>query len=148
MLASYLQITLGAAIMLRVISPFDPCSSYQLGFRGDIYLPWSVNCSCWAFELFILDTAPAYLIGLSRPNVLTYLSFSFFKNTRYLVLLLSMFSFLSLSQRSNFLKSSFLRQHPCSYWLPLCFDHQGEQRTNPWSHVVPSVSCCHLGVSI
>ena len=77
MLASYLQITLGAAIMLRVISPFDPCSLYQLGFCGDIYLPWSVNCSCRAFELFILDTAPAYLIGLSRPNVLTYL-FVFF----------------------------------------------------------------------
>ena len=66
-----LQVTLGAAIMLRVISLFDPCSLYQLGFRGDIYLPWSVNCSCRAFELFILDTAPAYLIGLSRPNVLT-----------------------------------------------------------------------------
>ena len=45
-------------------------------------------------------------------------------------------------------KPSFLKQHPCSYWLPLCFDHQGEQRTNPWSPVVPSVSCCHLGVSI
>ena len=58
--------------MSRVISLFDPCSLYQLGFRGDIYLPWSVSCSCRAFELFILDTAPAYLIKLSRANVLTY----------------------------------------------------------------------------
>ena len=61
-LASYVQVTLGAAIMLRVISLFDPCSLYQLGFRGDIYLPWSVNCSCPTFELFILDTAPATLL--------------------------------------------------------------------------------------
>ena len=59
-LALYVQVTLGAAIMLRVISLFDPCSLYQLGFRGDIYLPCSVNCSCRAFELFIPETAPAY----------------------------------------------------------------------------------------
>ena len=86
-LALYVQVTLGAAIMLRVISPFDPCSLYQLGFRGDIYLPWSVNCICREFELFILDTASAYLIGLSRPNVLTY-RFVFF-----LQILLSLFLF-------------------------------------------------------
>ena len=123
-------------------------SLYQLRFRGDIYLPWSVNCSCRAFELFIRDTAPAYLIGVSRTNVLTYL-FVFFLQ-KYKVFgfnIVSVFFSFSVTT-SNFLKSSFLRQHPCSYWLPLCFDHQGEQRTNPWSPVVPSVSCCHLGVSI
>ena len=29
--------------MLRVISLFDPCSLYQMGFRGDIYLLLSVR---------------------------------------------------------------------------------------------------------
>ena len=144
-LASYLQVNLGAAIMLRVISLFDPCSLYQLGFRGDIYLPWSVNCSCRAFELFRLDTAPAYLIGLSRPNVLTYL-FVFFLQ-KYKVS-----GFIIVCVFFSFFVTTFLSPASSDSTLVaigyLCFDHQGEQRTNPWSPVVPSVSCCHLGVSI
>ena len=128
--------------MLRVISLFDPCSLYQLGFRGDIYLPWSVNCSCRAFELFILDTAPAYLIELPRANVLTYLFVFFLQKYKVFGFIIVSVSFLFLSQLSNFLKSSFPRQHPCSYWLPLCFDHQGEQRTNPCR----VVSCGPFGV--
>ena len=65
-------------------------------------------------------------------NFLLIFSFSFFKSARCLVLLLSLFSFFSLSELSNFLNSSFLRQHPCRYALPICNDPQGEQRINPW----------------
>ena len=117
----------------------------SVGFRGDIYLPWSVNCSCRAFELFILDTAPAYLIGLSRPNVLTYL-FVFFLQ-KYKVS-----GFIIVCVFFSFFVTTFLSPASSDSTLVaigyLCFDHQGEQRTNPWSPVVPSVSCCHLGVSI
>ena len=63
-----------------------PCISWD--FAATISFSWSTNCSSLALKLFILDTTTAYLIGLSCPNFFTHLSFSFFNNTRCLVLLL------------------------------------------------------------
>ena len=83
--------------------------------------------SYWIHLLGILNR----IVMLS--NFLLIFSFSFFKSARCLVLLLSLFSFFSLSELSNFLTdSSFLRQHTCRYGLPICNDPQGEQRINPW----------------
>ena len=82
-------------------------------------------------------------------NFLLIFSFSFFKSARCLVLLLSLFSFFSLSELSNFLNSSFLRQHLCRYALPICNDPQGEQRINPWViSWVPLAFCCYFALSI
>ena len=53
-----------------------------------------------------------------------YLPFPFFLR-EYKVfgfIVVSLISFFSMSQLSNFLKSNFLRQHPSSYCLPICFD--------------------------
>ena len=124
-----------------------PCISWD--FAATISFSWSVNCSSLALKLFILDTTKAYLIGLSCPNFF-YIPFLFFLQ-EYKVfgfIVVSLISFFSMSQLSNFLKSSFLTQHPCSSWLPICFDPQGGQRTIPGSPVVPLVTCCYLGVSI
>ena len=120
-----------------------PCISWD--FAATISFSWSVNCSSrLALKLFILDTTPAYIIGLSCPNFL--LIFSFFFLQQYKV-----FGFIFVSDFFSFLCNNvltFLSQHPCSYWLPICFDPQGEHRTIPGFPVVPLVSCCYLGVSI
>ena len=57
-----------------------------------------------------------------------------------------LFFITTLFSKTNFLMSSFLKQHPCSYWLPLiCIAPQDEQSTIyiiPGSPVVPLVSSC------
>ena len=91
-LALYEQVT--SCTCYKVTSNFSIWSvvlvTYQLGFRGDYYFfSFSVNCGSRAFTSFILDTSPAYLIGLSCcPIFFLIFYFSFFNNASCLVLLL------------------------------------------------------------